>query len=460
MTSPRVRFVLAASGLAAALILAGPRAAFGSSPHPNIILFVSDDHGVADSGAYGDTVVRTPNIDALARQGMRFTRAFAASPLCSPSRCAIATGMMPFRNGGHKFGTPIRPGLRTMPAYFNDLGYFTAHFGKFHHGPRKQFPYDKTDPNESQAAEFLAAYDEEQPLLLVVCSHPPHTPWEKNAAYDPAKLTLPPSFVETPETRTDRADYYTDVTLMDAILGDVLAASRQRQIDNETLFVYTTDQGANWPFAKWCLYDAGIQVPFIARWPGIVEAGCVSNAMVSLVDLLPTLLDVAGGETPSRIDGRSFLDVLVGRQDSHRDAIFAAHTGNDNGGPGIANHCPMRCVRTPTHKYIVNLHPDRTFYTHIVGCKSGNAHHLPFWESWVEKAESDADARRIVDAYLHRPAEELYDLTCDPFEMHNLASDPAHTKSLESLRRRLTQWRRQQDDPELSTRSTGTHHEP
>lgn len=448
----QIQFALVACGLSAALVLNGPHDAFGSNRRPNIILFVSDDHGVADSGAYGNADVQTPNIDALARQGMRFTRAFAASPLCSPSRCVMATGMMPFRNGGHKFGTPISPGLRTMPAYFNDLGYFTAHFGKFHHRPRKQFPYDKIDPSELQAAGFLQGYEGEQPLLLVVCSHPPHTPWEKNTTYDPDKFTLPPNFVDTHETRIDRANYYTDVTLMDSILGNVLDAARKKGIDNQTLFVYTTDQGANWPFAKWCLYDAGIQVPFTARWPGRIEAGSVSNAMVSLVDLLPTLLEAAGGEAPPDIDGSSFLDVLVGKQDSHHEAIFAAHTGNDNGGPGIANHCPMRCIRTPTHKYILNLHPERTFYTHIVGCKPGNAHHLPFWQSWVEKAETDAAAMRIVDAYLHRPAEELYDVTRDPCEMHNLAGDPSQAELLDSLRRQLKQWRRQQGDPELSTR--------
>ena len=114
----------------------------GTQAKPNIILFISDDHGWLDSGAYGDPYVKTPNIDRVAEEGMRFTQAFAASPLCSPSRCVIQTGLMPHRNGGHKFGTPIRTDLKTMPEYLKELGYYTAHFGKFHHSPRHRFPYD------------------------------------------------------------------------------------------------------------------------------------------------------------------------------------------------------------------------------------------------------------------------------------------------------------------------------
>lgn len=246
---------------------------------------------------------------------------------------------------------------------------------ELHHNPRKQFPYDHVHSNENTAAAFLKDYDYKKPLLLLVCTHPPHTPWIKNTGYDPEKLTLPPNFVDTPETRVDRVNYYSDVTLMDSILGAVLDAVKQ---DN-TLVVYTSDQGANWPFAKWCVYDGGLRVPFIVRWPGKVEPGSVSNSMLSLADLLPTFIEAAGGTPPETIDGRSFLKVLTGASKTHRDAVFGTHTGNDNGGPGIANHCPARTIRTPGFRYILNLEPDRRFDTHITGCKPGSPHHLPFW---------------------------------------------------------------------------------
>ncbi len=413
---------------------------------PHIVLFLSDDHGWADSGAYGDSYVRTPAIDRLARQGMRLDRAFAASPLCSPSRCVIATGLMPHRNGGHKFGTPIKPGLHTMPVYFKKLGYQTVHVGKFHHAPRAQFPYDKIVGDERAAPEILAAYQGDKPLLLVVCSHYPHTPWVKNETYDPAKITLPPNFVDTPETRTSRADYYTEVTIMDRLLGSVLGVLKKRGWEYRTLVLYTSDQGANWPFAKWCLYDAGIRVPMVVRWPGKIRAATTSDAMVSLVDLLPTFLEAAGGSAPKDLDGRSFLGVLTGKTDVHRPVIFATHTGNDNGGPGIANHCPTRTIRTATHKVILNLAPEETFNTHITGCRPGSPHYLAFWDSWVARARTDRHAAAVVDAYLHRPREELYDLARDPLERHNLAADPAHAPLLRMLRGQLTAWRKAQGE--------------
>ena len=412
---------------------------------PNIILFISDDHGWADSGAYGDAHIKTPNIDRLADGSMRFTHAFAASPLCSPSRCVIETGLMPHRNGGHKFGTPIKPNIKTMPEYFKPMGYYTAHIGKFHHTPAAQFPYDYVHRNEKQTIEFLDTYDEGKPLLLIVCTHPPHTPWIKNSAYDPSKITLPPNFVDTPQTRVDRANYYSDVTLMDSILGEVLDAVARNGMKDDTLFVYTSDQGANWPFAKWCVYDGGLRVPFIARWPGKTAPGSVTDAMICLADLLPTFIDAAGGRTPEDIDGQSLVAVLKQERTEHRKAVYGAHTGNDNGGPGIANHCPARTIRTTTHRYILNLSPDTTFTTHITGCKSG-PHYLPHWNSWVERAKTDAQAKVIVERYQHRPGEELYDLRNDPFEMNNLAAAPEQAELLKSLRKQLVKWCNTQGD--------------
>lgn len=430
---------------AAAFAMPGVLTAEEKQNKPNIILFISDDHGWSDSGAYGDSYVRTPNIDRLAKEGMRFTHGFAASPLCSPSRCAVETGLMPHRNGGHKFGTPIRTDIKTMPEYFKQMGYYTAHIGKFHHAPRERFPYDYIHKREKQAAGFLTAYDQRKPLFLVVCTHPPHTPWIKNTTYDPSKIPLPPNFVDTPETRVDRANYYSDVTLMDSILGDVLDAVAKKGLGENTLFVYTADQGANWPFAKWCVYDGGLRVPLIARWPGRIAPASVTDAMTCLVDLLPTFIDAAGGKVPKGIDGRSLLPVLKQERKEHRKVVYGTHTGNENGGPGIANHCPARTIRTPTHRYILNLSPETTFTTHITGCKSG-PHHLPHWDSWVEKAKTDVKAKAIVERYQHRPREELYDLRNDPFEMNNLAGSPEQADLLKSFRKQLAEWCKTQGD--------------
>jgi len=428
----------------------GDEAVNRSQDKPNIILFISDDHGWQDSGCYGDGDVHTPNIDRLAKEGMRFMHGFAASPLCSPSRSVIATGMMPHRSGAHKFGAPIKRDLRTMSQYMKELGYHTAHVGKLHVSPLQKFPYDdvidryaipRGNKYESKAPAFIREYDRKEPLFLVVCTHPPHTPWKKNTTYDPATLDLPPNFVDTPETRSDRANYYTDVTLMDKIVGEVLDAVKEKGMADNTLFVYTTDQGAQWPFAKWCVYDGGLRVPLIARWPGKVEAGSVSDAMLCLVDLLPTFMEACGGNPPAELDGRSFLAVLAGDKKTHREVVFGSHTGND-GAAGIANYCPARTIRTRTHRYILNLQPGTQFDTHITGCVDGTS----YWKTWVERAKTDSKAREIVLRYQHRPAEELYDLDADPWEMRNLVGKPEHAELLKDLRERLAVWCRQQGD--------------
>lgn len=411
----------------------------------NIILFISDDHGWRDSGVYGDKDVITPNIDHLASMGMLFEHAYAGSPLCSPSRSVIATGLMPHRNGAHKFGTSINKNINTMPEYLKELGYFTAHFGKFHHMPRNRFPYDHVDGDENKAAAFLKNYNRSEPLLLVVCTHPPHTPWIKNVSYDPLSFTLPPNFIDTKETRIDRANYYSDVTLMDNILGKVFHSVKSKGISENTFFIYTSDQGANWPFGKWCLYDNGLRVPFIACWSNRIISGSKSDAFISLSDILPTLIDVAGGQPPLHIDGKSFLPVLLGKKVNHREVVFGSHTGNDNGGPGIWNHCPARTIRTNTHRYILNLEPDTIFTTHITGTKSGK-HYLPFWNSWIEKSKTDERAGKICEAYLNRPLEELYDLEKDPFEMNNLAENPEYKRLLKSLQEQLVTWCKTQND--------------
>ncbi len=232
---------------------------------------------------------------------------------------------------------------------------------------------------------------------------------------------------------------------MDSFLGDIMDVAEKKGMNDNTLFIYTSDQGANWPFAKWCVYDQGLRVPFIVSWSGKIAPGAATDAMIDLSDLLPTLIEAAGGSAPKDLDGRSIVPVLLGRKDEHRKRVFGTHTGNENGGPGIANHCPARTIRTPIYRYILNIDPETTFTTHITGCKSG-AHYLPHWDSWVEKAKSDKKAKAIVHAYQHRPAEELYDLEKDPHEMNNLAGNPEYIQIVKDLRTELSQWRISQND--------------
>lgn len=449
----RRQFIAAATGVLLNLQRqSATRAA--ASPRPHIVLFLSDDQSWHDCGPYGAADVRTPNVDRLAGQSMVFKLAFAASPTCSPSRSAMYTGLYPLRNGGHANHSQIRKDLHTLPVYLQELGYRVVIAGKTHIGPRSAFPFEfrkDTNVNGGKAQDnwpdldtaavdrILEEHDRNQPLCLLVCAHQPHVYWPANETYDPAKIQLPPYLADTPETRALRCRYYTDVSWMDRQLGDVLTSLEKHGYVDNTLFIYAADQGAQWPFAKWNLYDAGIRVPLLVRWLGKVAPASRTDAMVSLVDLLPTMIEAAGGKPPKDLDGRSFLPVLLGRKEQHTDAVFAAHTGD-----GKMNRSPMRCIRTRQYKYILNLRPETPFTCHISEGVANDGRSA--WTSWEERAKMDPKVARLVERYRRRPAEELYDVTRDPYEQTNLAEDPTYADLLAELREKLKQWRTQQGE--------------
>jgi uncharacterized sulfatase len=267
----------------------------------------------------------------------------------------------------------------------------------------------------------------------------PHVPWPKvkNANQAPAP-PLPPTHIDTPETRKWRARYAAAVERYDTDLGRVYD-SAEKTLGNNTMFIQFSDHGAQWPFGKWNLYDAGTRVTFVAAWPGVIRPGRQSDAMISLVDVLPTLIAAGGGTPPNDLDGQSFLDVLTETTSSHRDQIFTTHSGDGN-----MNAYPMRSVRTRDWKYIRNLNPDARHTTHIDRGKAvdGNG----YWQSWVERSKTDAAASAVVERYHVRPAEELYDLRTDPHEQHNLAGESHRAATLRQLSDELDNWMRGQND--------------
>jgi len=458
----RRQFFQGAMAAGCATMFTSPRIAFAATeaaPKLNIVMIVSDDHGWRDAGCYGNADLSTPHLDKLAAEGMRFTHAFAASTLCSPSRAAIDTGLMPFRNGGHVFGGHIHGGTRTIAHHFRDQGYQTANFGKFSKHPKQAFAYEVVNEEWSpknhdaglaeQVDTFLKERNTGRPLFLQINTADTHMPWLENKGFDLDSLTVPPHLVDTRETRDALADYYSSVETLDLNIGRLTAILDQNGYRENTLLIYTSDHGPNFAFAKWCLYDEGIRVPLIVRWPGVVKAKSSTDAMVSLADLMPTVIEAAGGAPPAEIDGKSFGVVLKGKQQDHRAFIFATHTGmNRKYAAWKANWSPTRAIRTRTHKYILNLNPDYEFICHITGCRpdrQGDAYH-PYWDSWVELAKTDAAAKTRVNQFQHRPQHELYDLTKDPFEKNNIADDPANAKLLESLQRELNRWREEQGD--------------
>ncbi|MFN7936638.1 MAG: sulfatase [Bryobacteraceae bacterium] len=418
---------------------------------PNLVLFLSDDHGYFDSPLYGSKVVRTPALEELAAEGMVFTHAFTTSPCCVPSRASLMSSLHNVRNGIIGNHQDMKLGIRTMPSYLKALGYRVAHFGKSHFQPKENYDWEWTPSNingggplnqdldTAEVEKWLAARtDTTEPVALFVNCHSPHVFWEQNSGYDPANVELPPTFVDTPLTRQWRCRYYTDISKMDTQLKAV-RASVKRHIPQNTLFLYTSDNGSQWPFAKWNLYDAGLRMPFVISWPEVVPKASRSSALISFLDVLPTFVELGGGKPPTGIDGKSFAAVLQGRTKQHRTEIFALHIGDKD-----MNVYPHRCIRTQRFKYILNLHPEFKYTTHIdlAGDRDGKG----YFDTWAAKAQTDPKAAAIVHRYHQRPAEELYDTEQDPHEMNNLAADPRHAKTLADLRARLKAWMKELGD--------------
>jgi uncharacterized sulfatase len=381
-------------------------------------------------------------MERLAAEGMRFTHAFVASPSCAPSRAALLTGLMPARNGAEANQTYKRDGVVSLTENLKRLGYQLAAFGKVAHGadaPRHGFDVIDKRYDVPTIAAFLDGRNAAVPLALFVGTAEPHVPWAETPSYEPAGLRLPPTLIDTPQTRFQWARYLTDVTRMDAELGALHALVRAR-LRPGAVFVYASDNGGQWPFGKWNLYDAGIRSPMLVSWPGVVKPGSSSDAMISWVDLLPTLIEAAGGAPPKAIDGRSFLGVLRGTATRHRDEVFATHSGD-----GANNVYPIRAIRTPRYKLIVNLFPQHAHTTNT-DRGGGSGQGRLYYAEWVAAAASDGAAAAILRRYHQRPAEEFFDIAADPYEIRNLAADPVHRARIADMRSRLEAWMAAQGD--------------
>lgn len=409
---------------------------------PNLVVLLSDDHSQVDCSLYGDPSIPVPNMEKLAADGIKMTRCFVASPSCAPSRAAMLTGLMPARNGAEGNHTFPKPGTHSLIDDLKKAGYETAAFGKVaHYGHNPDFGFDHVGPE--RAPDLAAAVDRYlegrssgKPVCVFVGSHDPHVPWPAKTTFDPAVLKLPPHWIDTPATRRQRADYAQAIRHLDNLIGRMRKVASERLGDN-TLFLHSSDHGAQWPFGKWNLYDYGTRVPLVAAWPGEIAAGGSSDAMVSWVDLIPTLLEAGGGSAPEKIDGKSFLPVLLGKTQTHRDKIFTTHSGDKN-----MNVYPIRALRTGEWKLIHNLRPELAFTTHsdvLRGPKS-------FWDQWDEAARSDPKAKALVQRYHVRPEFELYQVSKDPWELENKIADPEQASRIAEMKKELDEWMKSQGD--------------
>lgn len=432
--------------------LAAPAAARAASA-PNFLLIMADDASYHELPLYGGKNIRTPNIDRLAAEGLVMRQAYVTIAMCVPCRAELHTGLYPMRNGVRWNHVGASPGTRSAPHYLGERGYRVGLAGKVHTTPKTVFPWEMVEGFERNCVAATAGSDcagikefmgrnPAQPFYLVVALVSPHAPWTvgDRSRFDPAKIAIPPYLPDTPETRSDLVAYYAEYEDMDRQVGDILRTLEETGRAGDTLVLFSSEQGGQWPGAKWTNWDAGLHTAMVARWPGRVAPGTSTEALVQYVDVLPTLLEAAGGDPRAvPFDGRSFLPVLLGRTQRHRDVAFAMHN-NLPEGPAY----PIRAALDGRYHYIRNLQPDRLYIEkHVMG----RTEHNKYWPSWVWQSETDPHAYAIVQRYMRRPAEELYDNAADPFQLRNLAADPAHAETKRRLSSALDQWMREQGDP-------------
>jgi len=409
---------------------------------PNIVVFISDDLGREDTSVYGSADARTPVMTSMAESGMTFDNAYVASPSCCPNRFSFLTGLMPARHGAHPNHSRVKEGTEFLFPLLQAQGYTVASFGKVAHGGRNFPGCDFNSSRPTAMSENVNAWFDSNPvdgpICLLVGDRRPHVPWIKESTYDPDEITLPPYFIDTPETREHWSRYLTDITGMDEEIGRIVEIAEE-EFGEGFLFLFTSDHGGQWPRGKWNLYDAGTRIPLIVSWPGHIEPGTRTDAMVSWVDLVPTLIDIAAGSVPDEIDGRSFAPVLLGESTSHRDEIFTTHTGD-----GVMNIFPIRSVRVGDYKYVHNLCPDALHTNHSDRLRKDGAG--AYWDSWDAASQADSRSAAIIRDYYTRPEFELFDLIADPLELDNLADDPEQAARLERLESELSAWAESQGD--------------
>lgn len=423
---------------------------------PNIVLIISDDSRYLDLGCYGSENAITPNIDRLASEGLRFNRFYQAVSMSSPTRHCLYTGLYPVRSGAYPNHTYVYDGTRSVAHYLQDLGYRVALQGKRHINPVASFPFEYLgkegqNPSKELIGNFLKeSAESKQPFCLFVCSHDSHSPWNRGNPdlFLADTLHLPDNFVDTPQTRDAYRRYLAEINQLDSDIGMIDKLVAKHGLRDNTIFIYTSEQGYSFPFAKWTCYDAGLHTAFLVRWPGVIEPGSTTDALCEYVDVVPTLVTLAGGKPAKGLDGKSFDQVLLGKTDQHKEYVYALQTSR-----GIIRGPKCYGIRTVSDgrfRYIRNLSPEIKFQCAATG-KADSGQDANAFDSWREKAATDDQARFLVDRYEYRPAEEYYDLQNDPFEMHNLIQAPEHQERIAQMRKKLDAWMQDQGDQGQAT---------
>ncbi len=427
--------------------------AFAQSNQPNIVIIMGDDCTYSDLSLYGGTNVKTPNINELASQGLTFNRAYLSEAMCAPCRAELSTGLYPMKNGVCWNHSATRAEVKGTGQYLKPLGYRAGLCGKTHIKPNSVYQYEKIEGITSSAVADVSEFDpsgiehfinrdKKNPFFLMATFTSPHVPWTVGDAshFDSETITLPPHMADTKASREDFCKYLAEIEVLDKHVGILLDLLEKTGVAENTIVVFTSEQGAQMPGVKWTNWDVGVHTGFVVRWPGKVQAGKRTDALIQYCDVLPTLIDIAGGNSKEEVfDGTSFLPVLQGKKEDHREYVYFMHN-NVPEGPAY----PIRAVSNGTYTYIRNLlSEDLYIEKHVMGTVRWH----DYWPSWVYESGDNEHTKFLVNRYQKRPEEELYHLALDPENFNNLIDDKNLRKVKKRLSNQLDLWMKDQNDP-------------
>ncbi len=413
--------------------------------NPNIILFIADDVSWDDFACYGNQDVKTPNIDKLASQGIRFDNFFLTASSCSPSRNSINTGRYPHNTGACELHTEPPLEMISFPEILKQNGYYTAQSGKFHMGKYAMRGFDVTsegkeigDGGEELWLETIKNRPKEKPFFMWFAALDAHRPWGINSfagTHDSTQILPPGYLVNGQKTKTDLAHYYDEIARFDNYIGLIIDELKQQKALENTLILIMADNGRPFPHSKTRVNDRGMKSPFIAIWPeGIKAKSKFCRSLVSAIDIAPTILELSGNKIPESVQGVSFAKLLKNPETPFRNYVFAEHNWHDY-------EAHERMVRTQDFLFILNSRPQ---FTSLGPADAvGSPSFADLTELKNERKLTEEQAEIFIEP---RPTEELYYNLSDKNQFNNLAFQEKYKEKRNELKQILLDWMKETGD--------------
>jgi len=410
---------------------------------PNVVFFIADDWSQEDVGCYGHPSLKTPNIDLLATQGMRFNNAYLTTSSCSPTRCSIITGRYPHNTGAPELHSKLPDGQLRFPELLREAGYYTALSGKNHmFAGYEDRAFDVMQrgagPSGSEDwVDFVKDRPRDKPFFFWFAAYDGHRGWTINdqaPVYKPEDVIVPPYLVDTPAVREDLAQYYHEISRFDHFIGLVKEELKRQGVLENTLIVVSTDNGRPFPRDKTYLYDSGIKTPWVVHYPRMIKEAAVTDSFVSVIDLSATCLELAGVDIPDPIQGQSFVPILQDPQATVREVVFAEHNWH-------VYQSHERMVRFGDYLYIKNNYPEIPNLGH-----ESDMVYVSGKELWEAQAAGETLWHQ-QQVFAHPcPTEQLFQVSRDPHQLWNVADLPAYEDALDQARELLALWTKQTGD--------------